>query len=252
MAVDGVAVARTIGLRRTSLRSIDFARSGAYFAGFLLLTLLAFWPTYLSLPLRQSSGYTHFHAATATLWMAFLVAQPMAIRARRLALHRAIGRASYVAAPLALVAMVLLAHNRIRTATAEAYAIQTYVLYLQVSLAVVFALCYGLGVARRRNAAVHASFMVCTGLTLVDPVLVRIMFWIDPTPSWNYQWLTFGVTDLLLVLLIWLERRRPEPRKVFKAMLLVFALSQLPALLALTATAPWQRFAAWFAALPLT
>lgn len=252
MAADGIAVAPTIGPRRTALRSIDFARSGAYFAGFLLLALLAFWPTYLSVPSRQSSGYTHFHAATATLWMVLLIAQPMAIRARRLALHRAVGRASYVVAPLALVAMVLLAHNNIKKATPDAYEIQIYVLYLQVSLAAVFALSYGMGVARRRNAAVHASFMVCTGLTLVDPVLVRLMFWIDPTPSWNYQLLTFGVTDMLLVFLIWLERRRPEPRAVFKAMLVVFVLAQLPALLPLTGTAPWRRFAAWFAAFPLT
>src|SRR5687767_739167 len=41
-------------------------------------------------------------------------------------------------------------------------------------------------------------------------------------------------------------------RTVFPAMLAVFVLSQIPALFELTATAPWQAFARWFGALPLT
>lgn len=181
-----------------------------------------------------------------------LVAQPMAIRARRLAFHRMVGRASYVLAPLVLVSMVLLAHSRIRSAGAEAYATQTYVLYLQASLAVVFAFSYGSAILKRRDTGLHARFMVCTGLTLIDPVAIRLMFWIDPTPTWNYQWFTFGLTDIVLIMLIWQERHRAAPRAVFKAMLVVFVLAQLPAVLGLTGTPLWQAFAGWFAALPLT
>jgi len=244
-------VTAPVAARRSS-RHLDFTRSGPYFAAFLALALLAFWPTYLSIGPASSSFYTHLHAITATAWMVMLIVQPLAIRARRLQWHRLLGRVSYVLGPLVLGSMVLLAHNRIRLAASEAYAIQTYVLYLQVSLAVVFALSYALAIATRRRMAFHARFMVGTGLTLIDPVVIRLMFWADPTPTWNYQWFTFGLTDAVLVTLIWLERDARAGRRVFPAMLIVFVLAQLPALLLWTDGPAWQAFARWFSSLPLT
>ena len=186
------------------------------------------------------------------MWMALLIVQPIAIRAKRLAWHRAAGRASYVLVPAVLISIVLLAHSRMQGLTVEAYAIQTYVLYLQVSLAAVFTLAYALALWTRRTTALHARFMICTGLTLIDPVVIRLMFWVAPTPAWNYQWFTFGLTDLALVALIWLERNSRTGRRVFPTMLGVFVLSQVPALFFLTEAVWWQAFARWFASLPLT
>ena len=76
-----------------------------------MIALVAFWPTYLS-KVTSSSGYTHLHALTAAIWMMMLVAQPLAIRTRRLGLHRTVGRMSYAAAPLVVVSMLLLAHSK--------------------------------------------------------------------------------------------------------------------------------------------
>jgi len=227
-------------------RMLDLSRSWKYFAGFLVLAFIAFWPSYLSQP-RASSGYTHAHAATSTAYMMLLIVQSWAIGARRVHLHRAAGKASYVLAPLIMITILLLAHDRIRGASSETYAIQTYILYLQLSLALLFAISYGLAIWTRRSVVRHSRFMVCTALTLVDPVLIRIMFWIQPTPSWNYQWLTFGVTDLVFLILIWLERNNRAGRGVLPAMLALFVLLQLPALLGWTEGSAWQAFARWFA-----
>ena len=229
-------------------RMLDLSRSWKFFAGFLLLAAVAFWPTYLSKP-TESSGYTHAHAATATAWMVLLILQSWAIGSRRVALHRFFGKCSYVLAPLLVLSVTLLAHSRIKGISGEAYAIQTYILYLQVSLAVLFAVSYGLAIWNRRSVARHSRFMVCTALTLVDPVLIRILLWIDPAPTWNYQWLTFGVTDLVLLVLIWLERSNRAGRGVFPAMLGLFVAIQLPALLGWTDGPLWQAFARWFASI---
>lgn len=229
-------------------RMLDLSRSWKYFAGFLLLAFVAFWPTYLSRP-TESSGYTHFHAAAASAWMALLILQSWAIGSKRVALHRLSGKASYVLAPLLVVGVLLLAHDRIRGLTGEAYAIQTYILYLQLSLASLFALSYALAIATRRSVARHSRFMTCTALTLVDPVLIRILFWIDPKPTWNYQWVTFGATDLVFLVLIWLERNNRAGRAVFPAMLALFVLVQLPALLGWWEGPLWQGFARWYASL---
>jgi len=237
---------------RATPRPLNFSRSGPYFAAFFMVALIAFWPTYLSQAFTSTTSYTHLHAVSASAWMLMLIAQPLAIRTNRRALHRLLGRASYVLAPLILVSILLLAHSRIKGLAGEPYAIQTYILYLQISLAVVFGLSYALAIYTRHISAVHARFMVCTALTLIDPVVIRLMFWADPTPTWNYQWFTFGLTNLVLIVLIVLDRHARVGRRVFPAMLAVFAIAQAPALFGLTNTAVWQAFARWFAALPLT
>jgi hypothetical protein len=236
----------------TTPRAIDLARSGPYFAGLLALALVAFWPTYLSKLFETSNVFIHLHAVTATMWVLMLIVQPLAIGARRFTLHRSIGAASYVLAPCFIVIVVLLAHSRIQGMQGHAAPFHAYVLYLQLSLAALFGLLYALAIRTRRMVSLHARFMVCTGFLMIDPVVARLLLWWNGTPTWNYQWLTFGLTDLVLVLLIWLERHRPTGRIVFPAMLVVFVLVQAPAVLGLTQAPAWQDFARWFAALPLT
>lgn len=94
--------------------------------------------------------------------------------------------------------------------------------------------------------------MVGTAFTLLDPVTVRLLLWADSSPGWNYQWLTFALTDAVILGLIWMERDARRDRWVFPTLLAVFGLAQLPALLGLTGNEAWQAFARWFAELPLT
>ena len=254
IGAQGGSVARHLSRKakaENTVRPLNFLRSGPYFAAMFLIALVAFWPSYLS-QIFSASTYIHVHAFLAASWMLMLVAQPMLIRAKRLAWHRLIGRISYVTAPLMVVSIVLLANSRIKGVSGEAFAIQTYILYLQASLTLLFGLSYALAVYKRHVVALHARFMVCTALTMIDPVVIRLLFWIDRTPSWNYQWLTFGLTDLSLVALMWLERHGRAGRMVLPGMLVLFVLMQIPALFGLTDASAWQEFARWFAALPLT
>lgn len=232
-------------------RPFDPAGTGAYHLGLLVLAAVAFWPSYLS-RLGAQTGYVHLHAATATLWLLLLVAQPLAMRTRRRQLHRFLGRVSYGVAAAVVLSIVLLAHSRIRGLDGPAFGFQSYILYLQLSLAALFALSYGLAVATRRTASLHARFMICTGLTLIDPIMIRLLMWADSTPAWNYQWATFGITDAILVGFIVLDRHTRRGRWVFPLMLGVFVAAQAPALLGFTGTGAWQTFARWFAGLGLS
>ena len=232
---------------RAESRTIDFSRGAPYFGALLVLALVAFWPTYLSRPLTVDT-YTHLHAFTATLWILTLVAQPLAIRTRRLTFHRLLGRSSYVLAPLVLTSMVLLAHSKTHGFSVA----QNVEIYVPLSLSVLFSVSYALGIITRRTVALHARFMVCTALTLIDPVVVRIMFWLNPTATWRYQWFTFGLTDLVFVVFIWRERHARRGRAVFPTMLGVFVLAQAVLLFGIYKGPAWQAFVGWFVALPLT
>lgn len=64
--------------------------------------------------------------------------------------------------------------------------------------------------------------------------------------------MTYGLTNMVFLILISLERTTRAGRLVFPIMLAVFVIFQLPALLELTNAPIWQAFAAWFAALPIT
>jgi len=234
-------------------RPIDVERSSLYFAALLIIALVAFWPSYFAPGLGTSSFYIHIHAFTATLWMLMLIVQPWLVRTYRYELHGALGRFSFVLAPVLLISMLLLANHRLRTVGDEAYQIQTYILYLQVSLVLLFSVSYGLAIWYRSRTDLHARFMICTGLTLIDPVFARLSYLVHPDSAQFHQWVTFGLTDLVLLALIWFERRGSgTSRWVFPVMLCLFVVLQIPALFWLTNYAPWQTFALWFKSIPLT
>lgn len=235
-----------------AIREFFPARSGPWFAILLVLAIVTFWPTYVGLSPAANSLYTHFHAIVATLWVLLLITQPLLIRRGNFSLHRRLGKISWVIGPVFIVAVILLANSRIRGIDGEAYAIQTYILWLQFSLGGLFALSWALAMAYRKNTALHARFMICTGLTLIDPVVIRGILFLNPAPGMNYQWITFPLTDLVLIWLIWLERNTTSGRLVFPAMLVLFVLSQIPALFGLTGQDWWQATCAWFAGLALT
>lgn len=230
----------------------EVARGWSYFTALLVITFVAFWPSYFAPGIANSSRYVHFHAATAAAWMAMLIIQPWLIRTYRFDIHRALGRVAFILVPLVLAGMLLLANFRIRSVPESDFPGQTYVLYLQISLAAVFVTSFILAMVYRKNAELHARFMICTGLTLIDPVFARLFYWIHPNSFQLHQWLTFGLTDAILLLIIFAERRNTSARWALPVMLFVFVAAQLPALLWLTNSEMWQAFARWFQSIPLT
>jgi len=215
----------------------------------LMLAALAFWPRYLSSPRALGTPYLHFHAVSATLWFLLLFTQPLLIRYGKRTLHHRLGYASLVIAPLVVAAFVLAAHSQLGTRTAEdVWQIGRYILYLQISLGGLFGLIWLLGMLERKDRLVHARFMAATGLTFVDPVLARLL----PDLGIPNQFVTFAVTDLILVALIWFERDARRGRWVFPTVLVLFVLTQLPVFLGLTDSAAWDGFSRWYLSLSLT
>lgn len=245
----------TIAPTRSGIESArnrgPFPWAGYAFALLFMAALIAFWPGYLS-KLPGGGFYRHLHATLMTLWVGLLIAQPLLIRSGRRPLHRLLGKSAFVLAPLAIMSMLLLTHARIEEFDAPGGNALTNHAILPLSIAMLFAVAVTLALLYRKRPALHARYMICTGLALIDPVGARLLgYYFPPLPDWAYQGTTFVVTDLLLLWLIWRERRAPRGRVAFPVMLAlaiplqicVFVLPHVPA---------WLAAMHWFRTLPLT
>ena len=219
-----------------------------YFGGLLVLAIAAFWRTYFFPPKAEGDWHVHLHGMAMFAWVVLMVAQAGLVRARRLAVHRALGKVSYGLVPLLVVSTVLLAHYRLRTQGLNDELL--YFLAVQLGLIAVLALAYGLAMAHRREPAVHARYMVCVALTLVDPIVARLLYFTTGSVPPLMQVATYAMVDAILLALVAADRRAQRPARVYPAMLAVFVAAQWPTFV-LPGTAAWRAFAAAFAALPL-
>jgi hypothetical protein len=227
-------------------------RFAAY--GFLFMLLLAgfaFWPLYLSRLGNGIDAYTHFHALVALAWCLLLVTQPLLVRGH-LGLHRRLGSVSLVLAPLFVSASLLLAHARFRAMDEAKLLTEAPALFLPLSACAQFALCYALALHHRRSIALHARFMIATGLPMIDPVLGRVLFFYFPALPHPllYQAITFGITDLILPGMLITRFPEPRMRASYGVPIAIFPLMHLAWFTVVQGPA-WFPVATWFRALPL-
>jgi hypothetical protein len=194
----------------------------------------------------------HVHTALMICWMLLLVAQPFLIKMHRVDLHRRVGRAAFVLVPLAVVAAILLAHSRFTAIPAAGFSAAAGFLYLPLAATFLFAVTGALGLALRKTPVLHARFMVCTSLALIDPVVARILGHRFPPleNDLHYALIGYGITDLALLALV-LADRQPGGRAVFVTMLVVFGTVHA-GYFTLAQTGAWLGLAQAFTALPLT
>lgn len=234
---------------------MHFMRSAAplLILGLIGLTFAGFWPSYLSRPFAKIDGYTHAHAALGAIWLLLLLGQTVLIRTGRRGAHRALGKLSYVVAPLFLLSGLLLAHFRFSRMDEATFAKEAYTLYLPLSVSLLFLGAYVLAVVHRHRAILHGCFMLCTALLLVDPVVARALaFHVLQLPEfWHYQIITFSIELVILLALLRALPARSAERSRFARFAAVFGAVQLLWFVA-PRTAAWMKFAEWFRQLPLT
>ena len=232
-------------------RVLTLQTSGYWFIGFLIATLAAFWPSYLSkLPARMDV-YTHVHAALMTVWCGLLIAQPFLIRGDRRAWHRRLGRVSYVLMPVLVASWMLLIHVRAAAMGDEQFAAEGHAFYVPLAAAIQFVGAWTMAMLRRRTPPLHARYMVCTGVSAIDALVARLIFFnLPPLPHLLlYQAIGFTIADGILLTLYVVDRS--PYRRAFLHMLLFF----LPVHLFFftgVQTSAWLDVVRWFRSLPLT
>jgi hypothetical protein len=209
-----------------------FRHAGWFFLLLLPFIAIAFWPSYLSRLPTVDSARVHVHALAMGGWYALLVSQALLIRSGQRAVHRALGKLSYAWVPFVVLTTLVLAQRRAALTLAdgkpEVWRETLYFLYVQMALLALFVMSWALAIRHRREPQVHARYMVCTLLTLIDPIFARILYnvWgIDFPPA---QVITYTLTDAILLGLAWRDRRGGSGHTVFARMGVPFVLLQLP------------------------
>jgi hypothetical protein len=225
----------------------------SFFCFVLLLgfAFWGFWVTYFARPAGTVASWEHLHGVAMFGWCAMLIAQSFLVRSSRRDLHRALGKLSYALAPLIVVSTIALANFRLnlRGPTAEGI----YVLGLQLFLLLQVIVFYTQAIRHRRRPDVHARWMVCTALTLIDPIFARILlvnFLQMPVESQVAQYFTFAMIDLILLALVLRDLKESGRRDVFLPALALTVATQV-LMLNVQNIPAWWAFAEWFMALPL-
>jgi hypothetical protein len=236
-----------------AVRDVVASPRTSFVAGlFLLLAVLAFWPAYFSKLPAGDELYVDLHAAGVVAWLVLLAIQPVLIWKRRRSLHRQLGAISYGLAPYIVATSLMLAHSRLDPVGAPTFRADATDSYLALIAIALFAACYVLAMAYRKNAAMHARFMSATLLTMVDPLSFRLLSFysgLEMNPT-LFVVIGYGTAELILLALIFADRHRPWAGKAFPILLAIFLPGHL-GYFTLAQTDAWIGFAAWFKALPL-
>ena len=222
-----------------------FRFAGYYFAALFGCALLAFWKTYvLELP-GDFHPYFHVHAIVMILWLSISIAQPFLIRRDQRVLHRALGRVSYVLVPIFAVTTLLLVQQRLRKVPDEMFDEVVQFFFLPISMVVLLVVPYTLAVIHRRTVALHARWMICTSLAMIDPVFGRIFGIYFPPLPLHPQLISFLISVAILGVFMVMERKQRVGRHVFPTMMLVTS-GVYALFFTFARTDAWAGFVTWF------
>ena len=227
-----------------------------YFLVFFLFMLWGFWTTYFTRIPEQENYRMHLHGIALILWCMMLVIQPYLIRSKRVAIHRQIGKFSYVLAPFMVFTTVDLFKYRL-PGKVPLRTVDVFAVALILNALVVFLVLYGLAIYHRKKGPVHARYMLSTAFPMFTPITDRIISIFFPSvlgylPTVdgfpNVVIIGFAMADILLLALCIWDWRSHKRWNVFPFVLTLLAAYHV-SVLNLYKFPFWVKFSNWFAAL---
>lgn len=163
----------------------------------------------------------HIHLFTVFIWFVLLFIQPVLICRKKIQLHKAIGRTTYIFVPVMVFFMLLVMKAQYTKMVAANLPIEFCLgfLYLPTAAMLPFIIIYMLAIVFRRNPKVHMRYMVATAISLLGPGIGRINFGInDSTQAIMFA---FALSDLFFIGLLVFEFFKTKFYKPYVVSLLV-------------------------------
>jgi hypothetical protein len=220
---------------------------GYWFLSFIVLVIAGFYHSYFSIFFKPTVSIIHIHFVLMSLWIATLITQPFLIKARKITLHRIVGRVSYVLVPLVLISAFFMMRHGYNTYVdklshelvdgAPKYTLKEILHLAARGYALPFfyflwmGLFYTLAIIKRGRPHVHARYMVAAALTILGPTVDRIIFitlGIEILPfHLPVETFAFLLIDIILIGLLLNDIVRKQNSRTLSISLLIFSVSQV-------------------------
>lgn len=169
-----------------------------YLVALLLLTFVAFWPSYISnLPAGKMAW--HIHASSAVLWTIFAALQSWSVHHGQMQLHRTAGLVLFILFPYFLVGGMHAIYAETVTLAAGLQDPANLALaqfgFFDPLANIGYATMFYLGLKHRHKVHLHARYMLGTVMFVVAPIIWRLLqkhvgFFASDTPetAWRFSY----------------------------------------------------------------
>lgn len=187
------------------------------------LTFLAFFKTYFNqFPSfeENTNTFIHLHAIIASVWIVLLIVQPILIRNRKNALHKKIGKASYIIFPLLILSFI---PQMVRILNSD----NPDVLFFPLADSLTLTLFYALAIYNKKKISKHMRYMIGAALVFLGPTIGRIgplILGLSENVTQNAQ---YGLIYMILIGLILLDRKNNKDYKPYVLILSVWIVHQI-------------------------
>jgi len=229
-------------------KTYDLYKRGIAFWYLLLIPLIAFgfYKSYFIVLLAPRPSIVHIHFILMMLWTGLLIIQPLLIRYKKIALHRSIGKTSYIIVPLLLIAgffMIRFSYyrnlneinNQLKQGTLQVSAaelLQQAADFVRITYLYLFWLgfFYFKAIINRHTTSVHARYMVAASLTMLGPTVDRIIYFYTGIINFfgviPLEYLSFLLQDIILAGLLIYDYKKGKPTKTLWVCLLTYIIGQ--------------------------
>jgi hypothetical protein len=196
---------------------------GYFFLLLIPLTIAGFFKTYIvQFPNFEEdiTYFIHAHTFIATLWIGILIVQPFLILNKKFAVHRKIGKISYVVFPLLILSFV---PQIIRTANSD----NPKNLFFSLADGLLLIIFYSLAVYYRKISSRHMRYMIATTIVFLGPTIGRIgpilLGWSELVTQ-NVQ---YGIIYLILFSLLFYDKSNGKKYHPYAISICLYIIHQI-------------------------
>ena len=197
----------------------------------LVLVIAGFYKSYYGLFPDFNSSITipmHLHAFVMSLYVILLIVQPFLIFYKKFETHRLLGKFSYGLVPVIIFSFFTMIYKEYNDKLLHKITNAEFIefTFLNIGKLSLFAGFYLLAIIHRKITALHMRYIIATALVFVEPSQARVAgFWMD-VDFMTSLLVSFLLTDLILIALVFFDKRKQLNYKPYAVALTGFVLYQ--------------------------
>lgn len=187
------------------------------------LTIAGFFKTYIvQFPYFRPNNnwFIHLHAFIATIWLFILIVQPFLIINKKFAVHRIVGKLSYIVFPLLVFSFI---PQIIRILNSN----NPWNVFFPGADCMLLIIFYSLAIHYRRKSPMHMRYMIATALVFLGPTIGRIgPIWFG-WPEILTQNVQYTIIYSFLISLVFYDKSKGKDYKPYLVAIGCFLIHQI-------------------------